>query len=225
MQGIWLGKIDGVTNDFLWRKRISENCCPYDPVIAVNESEIVYVIYIDGTHDGLVTSSEGDVLRTLEIEKLRYSVTPMVLNTDQWGNLHLKYMEHYPDYRTRILNPEGNLLSIEDPFSPEYNQTYRLNLNSTSRSYFGPIEMEGEDPVYLLDSEGNTWIASVDSEAYLTVADDVGSKLVDNMELDVIPESIPGYLRPVIFGTAVIVCAAAILIWLRWYTKSRREAT
>ncbi len=225
MQGVWLGKVDGVTNEFLWRKRVTEDCCPYDPVIAVNKSETIFVVWIHGKNNGVVANSDGNVLRTLEIEDLRYSVVPLVLDTDQWDNLHLKYVEHYPDHRTRILDPGGNLLSIEDPYSPEYNQTYQLNRDSTSKSYHGPIDVEGEYPVHLLDSEGNTWIASVDSEAYLTVANDEGSKLVSDEELDVIPESIPGYLRIVIVGTAVIICAAAILIWLLWQLKTRRKAT
>jgi hypothetical protein len=182
MQGVWLGKVDGVTNEFLWRKRISEDCCPYDPVIAVNKSEIIFVVWIDGKDNGAVTNSEGDVLKTLEIEDLRYSGMPLVLNIDQWENLHLKYMEDYPDQRTRILDPEGSLLSIEDPYSPVYNQTYQLNNNSTSRYYSGLIDIKGEDPVYLLDSEGNTWIASVNSEAYITIANVEGVKLVDGGE-------------------------------------------
>jgi hypothetical protein len=48
---------------------------------------------------------------------------------------------------------------------------------------------------------------------------------VDGGELDVIPESNPGYLRIVIIGTAVIVCAAAILIWHLRLSKRRRDAT
>ena len=221
MQGTWIGGVDSGGNQLLWVKRVSNEYGIY-PVIAVDESDLLYVIWIGGEKNGVVLDSTGNKLRELRIPTPNHVPVHPTLNIDQFGDLHLTYMEDYPTEETVIFDNWGNILDIVNPMTPAYNATYQLNRNSTSRLYQGAIEVGGEYPVYIVDSDLNTWIVSVNSEAYLTVIDQNSQKLVDNEELDVIPESIHGNVRLAIIGSTIALCITTVAVWV-WRVRVRRR--
>lgn len=220
MQGIWCAKMND-DFDFVWNKRISEDYGDY-PAIAVDSSGIIYTIWFNNHDNGAVLDSSGHELRTLRIPTPDDLAKSPVLNIDQWGDLHLRYLEDSSSEETLILDVEGNVIDIVDPTSSNYTTTYELNENLTSRSYEGLVDVEGRRPVYVVDTDSNTWIVSVNSEAFVTVVNQDGVKLVDGHHIDVIPDSVPLALKYLLVVAPVIISVAIIIGWALWLKRSRK---
>ncbi len=220
MQGVWCGKIN---DDFEleWSRRISEDYGHY-PVVAVDSSGIIYTVWLDKQDNGAVLDSSGQELRKLRIPTPDDLARPPVLNIDQWGNLHLRYSEDSSVEEALILDDEGYVIDVVDPTSMNYTTTYELNKNSTSRVYEGSVIFEGRRAVYVVDDDSHIWIASVNSEAFITIVDQDGVLLVDGQQVDVIPESVPLALKYLLVVAPVIISVAIIIGWALWLKRSRK---